>query len=289
MIGFSQDLKQYKRESTEGKDTENLSKNELYELVNEIYMVPPVNSKGVTREYLLKVRDGSVFRVTLIDYKQFEFNLDKAHSKKIAVINNALLVKKLNILLKEREQPELGFNEFDLPEQNWLFKVARYIDRTNLLEIFLSAPYPEPPLDQNSSAISKIYYGRLYASEWLFRLEKAKKNKKLWDGFEALAEKHRTLQSFRVNVEVLEHELKSTKEKVTCLEHELNDMIGRLAMTYTQLEDPKITPELILAGGSSFTPEMQKLVNTNAQLYSILNVVFIMSIVLILFLTNITS
>ena len=74
-------------------------------------MLPLCNSKGVTREYLLNIKDGSNFRVTHPDYKQFEFNLSKAHIKKISTINNALLVKKLNILLKERDQPPLGFKD----------------------------------------------------------------------------------------------------------------------------------------------------------------------------------
>ena len=45
---------------------------------------------------------------------------------------------------------------------------------TNLLEFFESRSLPEPPLDHNSSAISRIFYGRLYAGEWLFKSEAAR-------------------------------------------------------------------------------------------------------------------
>ena len=79
MIGFNQDLKQYKTEGDEALDTKNLQKNELYELVSADYMLPPSISKGITREYLLSVKSGEVFRVGNMDYKQFEFNLQKAH------------------------------------------------------------------------------------------------------------------------------------------------------------------------------------------------------------------
>ena len=184
----------------------------------------------------------------------------------MGIINNSLLVKKLNILLKDRGQPTLGFGEFDLPEQNWLYRVARYIDKTNLLEFFESAPFPEPPLDHNSSAISKIYYGRLYAGEWLFRLEKAKKNKKLWDALTAIAERYRFLCSLRTNVEVLDYELKTTRGRVEYIENDLHDMVGKASFTYTALEDPTITPELVIGGGDTLTPEMKKQLHTNAQL-----------------------
>ena len=266
MIGFSQDLQLFKTDTNEGLDTKNLQKHELYEIVSANYMVPPVNSKGITREYLLKVRSGEVFRVENMEHKQFEFNLNKSHQKKVGIINNCLLVKKLNILLRERRQPEIGFTEFDLPEQSWLYKVARFIDRTNLLEFFESSPHTEPPLDHQSSAISKIYYGRLYTGQWIFRLDKAKRNKKLWDAFTALSEKHKNLNSYKINVNVLEHELIETRTKVNLMENELHDMIGKISFTYTSLEDSKITPELVIAGGEGLTTEMRATLNTNAQL-----------------------
>ena len=266
MIGFSQDLQLFRADTNEGLDTKNLHKNELYEIVSANYMLPPANSKGITREYLLKVKNGEVFRVENMEYKQFEFNLNKSHQKKVGIINNSLLVKKLNILLRERRQPELGFTEFDLPEQSWLYKVARFIDRTNLLEFFEASPYTEPPLDHQSSAISKIYYGRLYAGQYIFRLDIAKRNKKLWDAFTALSEKHKNLNSYKINVNVLEQELIETKKKVSQVENELHDMIGKTSFTYTSLEDSKITPELVIGGGEGLTPEMRATLNTNAQL-----------------------
>jgi hypothetical protein len=266
MIGFCAELQKYKKETTEGFETCNLQKNELYDMVASDYLLPPLNTRGVTREYLLAVREGTVFRVANMEWRTFDFNLTKSHNKKVGVVNNSLLVKKLNILLRGRGQPQLGFTEFELPEQNWLFKVARFIDRTNLLEFFESAPFPEPPLDHNSSAISKIYYGRLYAGEWLFKLEAAKRNKKLWDVITEISEKKRMLSSLKVNVEVLEHELVSTREKVLKTDANLHDLIGQVAITYTAMSDPTITAEAVIAGGSAMTETMVKTLNNNAQL-----------------------
>ena len=266
MIGFSQELQLFKNGDEEGQDTKNLDKNELYELVSKDYMLPPVNSKGITREYLLQVKEGDVFRVTHRDHKDFEFTLEKDQQKKVGVVNNALLVRKLNLLLTLHGEKGLGFSEYNLPEQNWLYKVARYIDRTNMLEFFEKAAIPEPPLTEHSNILAQTHHGRIYASEWLFRLEKAKKNKKLWEAFRVLSEKNRNLNSMRVNADILDNELKETQKKILQADTELHDLIGKVSFTYTSIENPNITPELVIAGGDGLTAEMRQQLNTNSQL-----------------------
>jgi len=266
MIGFSQDFQLYKQGDEEDLDTKNLDKNELYTLVTKTYMLPPVNSKGITREYLLQVKEGDVFRVTHRDHKEFEFRLEKEQQRKVGVVNNALLVRKLNLLLRIHGEKDLGFTEYNLPDQNWLYKVARYIDRTNLLEFFAQPVMREEPLSEHSNMLSRIHHGRIYASEYLFRVEKAKRNKKLWDAFEALSEKHRTLRSMQVNADILEHELRETRSKINQLDVEMHDMVGKVSFTYTSLEEPTITPELVIAGGTGLTENMRTMLTTNSQL-----------------------
>ena len=266
MIGFSQELQSFEKDSTEGLETLNLSKTEIYEIVSADYILPPCTAKGITREYLLKVKNGEVFRLLNTDYKKFEYPLNKAQMRKIGTVNNALLVKKLNLLLKLKGQNDLGYTEFNLPEQVWLYKIARYIDPTNLLEFFESPAMPENPLTESSSPISQIHYGRRFASEWLFRLPSAQRNKKLWDTFETLAEKYRVLISTKVNVDILQYELEETMKKVAIQQMELHDMVGKAAITYTQLEDPKITPELVISGAAELTEAMRKQLTTNSQL-----------------------
>ena len=266
MIGFSEDLKLFRKENLEGIDTKRLQKHELYELVNTDYMLPPLNSKNLTRDYLLQVKDGEVFRVTNEEFKHFEYRLSKSMTKKVGVINNALLVRKLNLLLRDRGEKQLGYTEYDLPEQNWLYKAARFIDKSNLLEFFETAAFAEPPLQDRSSLISRIYYGRVYASDWLFRLEKAKKNRRLWESFTLIAEKYRMLCSFRVNKDVLEHDLKQTKEKIANMESDLQDLVGKISFTYTAFENSQITPDVVIENGAGLTKEMSSQLKTNASL-----------------------
>jgi len=264
MIGFHAELQGDTPLAEEGLETMNLAKNELFELVGSTFMLPPYCSRGVTREYLLQVRNSQVFRVPTMEYKHFEINLQKHHLKKVGITNNALLVKKLNFLLADKGRQLLGFTEYDVPEQTWLHKVARYIDQTNILEFFEAAISPEPP--KHSSPISKIYFGRVHACQYLFRLQNARNNKKLWESLKIVSETYRNLSSYRINIDLLEHELRQTREKVFMLEANLQDLVGKAAISYTAHENPLITPELIIAGGDAFTPEMKQLLITNARL-----------------------
>ena len=58
-------------------------------------------------------------------FKHFEFNLERCHFKKVGITSNALLVKKLNRLLELQGEKSLGFTELEVPDQTWLYKVAR--------------------------------------------------------------------------------------------------------------------------------------------------------------------
>ena len=102
MIGFQPELHGDIPQPDEGLDTRNLEKKELFDMVAAVWFVPPYSSKGVTRDYLLRVNRNAVFRVNSNELKRFEVELSREAQKKIGTINNALLVKKLNILLTEQ-------------------------------------------------------------------------------------------------------------------------------------------------------------------------------------------
>ena len=197
----------------EGPDTANLAKNELYEMVSTTRLLPPLGSKGVTREYVLGCYKDQYYTIHPMDYKRFEINLSKDQLRKTCTFNNALLLRKLNILLSSQGKAPLGFKEEELPDQTWLHKMARYIDQTGLLEFFEAPIKPEPPLTPLSHSISRVYYGRLYASDYLFRLPQVKTNKKLLETIKMVSETYRTLCSYKINIEMMESELNSMRMK----------------------------------------------------------------------------
>ena len=117
MIGFSRDLLDDLHKKDEGDDTKNLDKRKLYDSLAHKYYLPPINSKSMTRDHLLAIHSGSVFRVGLMDFKHFEVELTPKMTRRVGVINNAILVRKLNDLLVSTDRPPLGFEEFDPPDQ----------------------------------------------------------------------------------------------------------------------------------------------------------------------------
>ena len=201
-----------------------------------------------------------------MNFKHFEFNLERHHFKKVGITSNALLVMKLNRLLELQGERPLGFTELEVPDQSWLYKVARYIDQTNILEFFETQINPEPPLGNKSSQISTIYYGRLFACQWLFRLQTTKTNKKLWEMLKNLSEVYRTLMAQRINAELLEQEVRHNREKSLQLETSLQDLIGKAALTYSAIENPNINPQMVISGSKDFTDDMKAMLHNNARL-----------------------
>ena len=121
MIGFQNELQGDKPDSEEGLDTKSLDKKDLYDLLAHKYYLPPYSSKGVNRDYLLGVYRDQFFRVELMAFKHFEVDLTPQMVRRIGVINNAILVRKLKILLASKGMKELGFDEDEPPEQVILF------------------------------------------------------------------------------------------------------------------------------------------------------------------------
>ena len=117
MIGFQTELKCDTPMEDQGTETKSMNKKKLYNMLSLLYYLPLYHSKGMTREYLLNVNKDKVFRVPIMEFRHFEVDLVPKMTKQVGVVNNAILVRKLNILLKESGRNPLGFEEYDPPEQ----------------------------------------------------------------------------------------------------------------------------------------------------------------------------
>ena len=117
MIGFSRDLLDDLPKKDEGDDTKNLDKRKLYDSLAHKYYLPLMNSKSMTRDHLLAINSGSVFRVGLMELKHFEVDLTPKMARRVGIINNSILVRKLNELLISTDRPPLSFEEFHPPDQ----------------------------------------------------------------------------------------------------------------------------------------------------------------------------
>ena len=105
-------------------------------MIADRWLIPPQDSKGVNRRWLLAVHRGQAFRVETATILRFEVELPRRLQKKACFTNLYDLVLKLNLLLVERGMQELEFAEHVVPDETWLIRIFRYLDQTNILGVF---------------------------------------------------------------------------------------------------------------------------------------------------------
>jgi hypothetical protein len=113
-----------------------ISKNKVYDLLAERYCLPERESRAITRDYLLRVHSGKVLRIGLNEMGLFKAKITPKLMKRAKYVNGADAAAKLNSLLKERGEPELGFTREAMPDNDWLFHVARFLDPSNTAGLF---------------------------------------------------------------------------------------------------------------------------------------------------------
>lgn len=136
----------------EPPETKDLTKKKLHERLSIDWFLPPNEARGVTRIYLVQVFRGQVFRVPLLEMQHFMADLHKDHMKKAPYINSLDAKIKVQALLRERNMPPLGYPDSVVPEEDWLFQVARKLDQNNSTAIFLKA-IPNPAIGNNHSEL----------------------------------------------------------------------------------------------------------------------------------------
>jgi hypothetical protein len=272
MIGFEAEPAKEKGHPDEDLETQNLDKRELYNLVAKNYYLPAIHSRGITREYLYAVYKDRLFRVSTNTLKHFEVDLTPAQTRRIGIPNNCLLVRKINLLLQSRKQPDLWPDAFDPPEevgyshQTWLYRMARYIDPTNLLEFFESPIRDEPLVNSHSHNFAKVHWGRQRASKYFFRLDQAVKDRKLWKAFKTISANYRVYLCLQVTEEKVRLDLEDAIRRKEELGRVIQDQVSKTAFTYTSIEDPQITPDMIIQGHENLNKEVRDKIHLNCKL-----------------------
>ena len=148
----------------------------------------------------------------------------------------------------------------------WLFRVARFIDLSNLSEFFEKPILQEPPLSATASHISHIYFGRKNASKYFFEPAGTKGNRKLWDSLRSVSDYHRMLQGHQLTVEVLRQAYLDAQAKADDYNHSLSDLISTTALSYITLKHPEVSSDTILKGAKDNHPEVQQELNMACKL-----------------------
>jgi len=114
--------------------------------------------------------------------------------------------------------------------------------------------------------ILQVHWGRIKAAKYFFRIEQARKDRKLWESFKAISQAYKSLLCQQLIVDKLKQDLEAATLKSADLSRSIEDQISKCAFTYTSLEDPRIRPELIINGSDNLTKEVRDQILLNCQL-----------------------
>ena len=242
MIGLIRPHDRNDERVNEPQEIRDLTKTKLYENLCEQWLLPPKESKGVNRNYLVNVFRNQVYRVPLMDFKRFEVELTPMQMKRNNLVNLTYIMRKLNRLLEEREQRPLGFGEFVVPDENWLVKVARWADRSNLLEFF-QMPVTRAP-NQGIIYSDRVHCARKGAHNFVFRDQhQLLENKKVFEGVKLISEVQRKIVSYQIEIEEMENLIQQIRDKINEQDGILRSSLAATATHLVSLAEPNFRPE----------------------------------------------
>ena len=141
-----------------------LSKPKIYDLLAEKYFLPQKESRAITRDYLLKVYSGKCLRIGLKEMGLFKAKITPKLMKRLKYLTGADATLKLNSLLRERGELELGFTTESMPDNTWLFHTARYLDPSDTAGLF---KYPLKMPDQSEGVSDKVLLAQQAAEKMI--------------------------------------------------------------------------------------------------------------------------
>jgi hypothetical protein len=206
----------------------NLKKKALYKLLNDRFLLPEENSKGVNRQYLVGVYTGALYRIDLMEYKRFEIELTPAQLKKTPFLNTADAYVKLSRLLEELGLSPLGFDIGAFPEDTWLYKVIRFVDRNNATGVYLervNAPLPQNIANSPSSVMMRAKRNAEH-----FLINGIMQVKSVYPALKTLWDCHKKEISRRREVEQLTRELDGSRQRLEADRAALNAALSRASM-----------------------------------------------------------
>ena len=108
------------------------TKADLYRELKDTYHLPDIHAKGVTKEYLKRVKNKQVFTVERVEIQSYLIK-ESVQSRILRYqFRTEVEYERLNALLRSRNKFELGFDTTKgYPNEKWLMEVIRYSDPLN--------------------------------------------------------------------------------------------------------------------------------------------------------------
>jgi hypothetical protein len=197
--------------------------------------MPPKESKGVNREYVVRAYMGLALRIPLREFKLFEATLTPLQQKKAPFISLLDVYQKANQLLNHLGRQPFGFAPGILPEEKWMLGVLRFVDRPNLTGAFLTPL--EVPQEFREMDFFLMKTSQKNASDWLSSGALAS-NSNFWNLKCNLWEAVRKLRGTDKDIESLEQALARLRERRAQEQQTVDSRKTSFAMAVYNLKYP---------------------------------------------------
>ena len=117
-------------------EVRNQSKSQLYSVNAFTFFLPSKHSRATSKLYLYRVQTNQVFRVMRQQILEFESRLQPDECVRVSFMNIPMVVARLNRLLVQQGLQELSFTATTMPDDDWVFRVVRFVDQSNVLGCF---------------------------------------------------------------------------------------------------------------------------------------------------------
>lgn len=211
----------------EPAEIRDLSNKQLYDLLATEYYLPPFNSRGVNRRYLVGVYLGHHFRVPAPTIHHFEADLTANQKVKAPVLFCSQVMAKTNSLLAETGQRSLGFDPGMVPEEKWLVDIVRYVDRGNLLGVFLEAIPGAPQLGCLSE---RMITAKANAERYLLLEPRLLENAALYKQIVALHDHSKRLDGHRKELLALVEKGRNLERMVAEADADVKDRLCKISL-----------------------------------------------------------
>ena len=147
---------------------------------------------------------------------------------KAPVLFCSQLVAKLNSLLAETNRPNIGFDLGMVPEEDWLVRITRYVDRGNILGVFLEAINGAPQLQCTSE---RMVTAKANAERYLLLEPRLLENAPLYKQIAALHEHSKRLDGHRKEMMSLLEKGRNLERLVNEAEADVRDRLCKISLS----------------------------------------------------------
>lgn len=120
----------------EPPELRSLTKTQVYRNLSILYLLPSAKSSCITRKYLAKVHREEVYTPKRSEILSFESILVPVDTLKVRAYTLGVLLSILEKLLLTKKIKSLGLDPTSPPDEQWVLRVLRFQDPTNVCEIF---------------------------------------------------------------------------------------------------------------------------------------------------------